>query len=74
MPYFPKEIAPQTEIDLFNSTSLVVYNGASDNVIWLGPEVNYKFRALHDWWHLKTKLNFTVEEEIELGRIRAAQF
>jgi hypothetical protein len=30
------------------------------------------FRAIHDSTHLITKLNFTPEHEIEMGRIQAA--
>jgi hypothetical protein len=71
VPYLAKEVAPQTEAELFNCTSLVVWDGASENLIWTHPEVNYKFRAIHDYAHLETRLDFSPLHEIELGRIQA---
>ena len=68
------ETAPSTERELFTSTSLVVWSGASDNTIWSDPNVNYAFRALHDALHLKTGIGFSPAEEIQLGRIQASQY
>ena len=66
--------APSTFKDLYNSSSLVIWNGASDNSWFQDEIVNYAFRALHDTLHLKTMIGFTPEQEIELGRIQANQY
>lgn len=71
--YSVSAIAPNSERDLFNNP-LVIWNGASDNTIWNDPKVNWAFRALHDALHKVTRLNFTVDCEIELGRIQASQY
>jgi hypothetical protein len=72
--YTVSEVAPDTEASLFSSTSLVVWSGQSDNTIYQDSSVNYAFRALHDDLHLKTRLGFSVDHEIELGRIQANMF
>lgn len=72
--YTVSALAPSNESDLFNATSLVIWSGASDQTIFQDPKVNYAFRALHDSLHLKTRLGFSVEAEIELGRIQASQY
>ena len=72
--YTVADLAPQTEIELFNSSSLVIWSGASDNTIYGDCKVNWAFRALHDALHLKTRFNFDVDSEIELGRLQACQF
>lgn len=72
--YIVKDIAPNSESSLFNSTSLVVWNGASDCTIFQDASVNWAFRALHDALHLKTRLNFNPIQEIELGRIQASKY
>ncbi len=72
--YTVASVAPQTENVLFSSTSLVVWSGASDSTIYQDASVNWAFRALHDDLHLKTGLGFTVDEEIEMGRIQASQY
>lgn len=71
--YIVKNEAPNTEIDLFNSSSLIIWSGGSDTTIYQDRNVNYAFRAWHDSLHLKTGLGFTVADEIELGRIQASQ-
>jgi len=68
------ELAPSTELELFNSPSLVVWSGASDHTIFGDAYVNWAFRALHDSLHLKTGLGFSHAEELELGRIQANQY
>ncbi len=69
-----KAVAPSTFQDVWNSPSLVVWNGASDNTIWNDPTVNYAFRALHDALHIETRIGFSPKEEIEIGRIQAAKY
>lgn len=72
--YTVSDKAPNTFQDLYNSSGLVIWSGASDNTIFNDPKVNWAFRALHDALHLKTGIGFTVPEEIELGRIQASQY
>lgn len=72
--YNVSEFAPSNFKDLYNSTGLVIWNGASDDTIFNDANVNYAFRALHDQLHLETGIGFSVNEEIELGRIQANQF
>lgn len=71
--YIVKPDAPSTVQDLFNSTSLIIWSGGSDSTIYGDASVNYAFRAVHDMTHLETRLNFTPEHEIEMGRIQAAK-
>lgn len=72
--YTIAENAPNTEKELFGSCGgLVIWSGASENTIYCDPQVNFAFRALHDTMHLETGLDFSVEQEIELGRIQAAK-
>lgn len=70
--YTIKDIAPSTERELFNSSSLIVWSGGSSNTIYQDPKVNYAFRAVHDNVHLITGLGFSPVHEIEMGRIQAA--
>jgi hypothetical protein len=66
--------APNTENALFTSTSLVIWDGESNNTIFDDQTVNWAFRALHDALHLKTRLDFSPKAEIELGRIQASKY
>jgi len=73
--YSVSDQAPNTPQDLFGSTGgLVVWAGASDQTIYGDPSVNWAFRAVHDNLHLKHGFDFTVPEEIELGRVQASMF
>lgn len=71
--YQVADFAPSTELELFNASSLVVWSGSSHNTIYQDETVNWAFRAVHDAMHLKTRLGFTPEQEIEMGRIQASQ-
>ena len=72
--YIVKSSAPSTEVELFNSPTLVIWSGASDNTVFQDAKVNYAFRALHDQLHLETRFDFSPQAEIELGRIQASQY
>jgi hypothetical protein len=72
--YIVKDTAPSDEKALFSSTSLVIWNGASENTIFQDATVNYAFRALHDSLHLKTGIGFSPLEEIHLGKLQASKF
>lgn len=41
----------------------VVYAGGSENTIFGDPEVNYHFRAWHDWCHWKGSFDFSFQGE-----------
>lgn len=69
-----RDVAPSTESELFQAPSLVIWSGASDHTIFGDARVNWAFRALHDQLHLKTRLGFDVDSEIELGRIQASKY
>lgn len=72
--YRVADLAPSTERDLFNTSGLVIWSGASEGTIYGDASVNWGFRALHDALHLKTRMDFSVDAEIELGRIQASQY
>ena len=71
--YMPQDEAPSTERELFNCGTLKIWTGASDNTIYQDETVNWAFRAIHDAFHLETRLGFTPEEEIEMGRLQASK-
>jgi hypothetical protein len=43
---------------------LVVYSGGSSNTIYADPEVNYAFRAWHDWSHWTGNHDLTFRGEV----------
>jgi len=42
---------------------MLVYSGASERTIYGDPEVNYAFRAWHDWCHWRGRYDFSYEGE-----------
>lgn len=72
--YRVADLAPSTEVELFTTPSLVIWSGASEGTIYGDAAVNWAFRALHDTLHLRTRMDFSVDAEIELGRIQASQY
>jgi hypothetical protein len=66
-----KDVAPSTHAELLAQPTLVIWSGGQDSTIYQDKRVNEAFRALHDALHLKTGLDFSIQEEIELGRIQA---
>jgi len=62
------ETAPSTLGELtehMNTTGrMLVYSGASENTIFGDKEVNWAFRAWHDWHHYHEQLPFTLKGEI----------
>lgn len=69
-----RALAPSTFQDLLNQPSLVIWNGESEHTIFNDSRVNWAFRALHDTLHLQTRIGFSPESEMELGRIQANQY
>jgi len=42
---------------------LPVWNGASDSTIYSSPEVNFAYRAWHDWLHLQLQADVSYADE-----------
>ncbi len=49
---------------------LPVWNGASDSTIYSSPDVNFAYRAYHDWTHLRLQADVDLESE---KRVSSAQ-
>lgn len=49
---------------------ITVWSGGSEDTIFGDPEVNYAFRAWHDWVHIGHSLPFTLEGEKEAADIQ----
>ena len=47
---------------------LPVWNGASDRTIYSSPEVNFAFRAWHDWLHLQLQADVDYRDEYMVAR------
>ncbi len=61
-----RDDAPQTYDQLkaaFDANKPVVWSGASETTIYECPQVNYAFRAWHDWGHWHGKHPFTGDGE-----------
>lgn len=72
--FIVKTDAPSLINEVKGHKQLVIWSGASDCTIWNDPKVNYAFRALHDALHIESGLGFSINEEIELGRIQANKY
>jgi hypothetical protein len=68
--------APETLADVVSHYRacgrLLVWAGASDACIFDAAS-NWRFRAWHDWAHVRTLLGFDVESEVALGKWQAAE-
>lgn len=45
--------------------SMIVYSGASEDTIYGDREINWAFRAWHDWCHWRGGFDFTAEGEAQ---------
>lgn len=67
--------APQTYEELTGMLDaggrMVVWSGASENTIYADPEVNYAFRAWHDWCHWRGRHRFDPEGEVAVCNMQA---
>lgn len=60
--------------DYYLSRGLVqVWTGESNKSIYGKPEINWAARAWHDVTHFENNLGYTPLEEIQVGKIQAAQ-
>ena len=50
---------------------MVVAKSGSEGTIYGEPEVNYAFRAWHDWCHWRGEHDFTPEGELAVFRMQA---
>ena len=71
--YVPQDNAPTTENELFNCGELKIWTGESDTTIYQDKLVNWAFRSIHDTLHISSRLDFSVPQEIEMGRLQASK-
>lgn len=71
--YIVKDEAPQNETELFNCGQLIIWSGESKNTVFQDETVNFAFRAIHDAYHIKTRIDFSPKSEVYLGRLQASQ-
>lgn len=61
------DFAPQTIEEVIRSyretNSLVVWSGGSESTIYVDPQINYLFRAMHDLTHIQIGSDFTMAGE-----------
>ncbi len=50
---------------------MLVWSGGSEKTIYGDPEVNYAFRAWHDWCHWRGRHDFSFEGEFAAYRMQA---
>lgn len=53
---------------------LKIWKGASDCTIFGVPEINWKFRALHDSFHIKFDLGFSAKDELLVNYLQQQEF
>lgn len=74
--FISSEIAPNTFKGMkayYNDfNKFLVYNGGDHG--HLGSDYNIKFRAIHDYMHLKHNLTFSFEDEKKLSDITILEF
>lgn len=61
------DYAPSSYKELFESSKLIVWSGASEATIYDDKQVNYAFRAWHDSLHIKLNADFTLEGETRVA-------
>jgi hypothetical protein len=52
---------------------MLVWSGASDKTVFGCPEVNWAYRAWHDWCHWQAQLPFTLDGEERAARMQGEQ-
>jgi hypothetical protein len=58
---------------LDSGNQMVVYSGGSENTIYEDRQVNYAFRAWHDWCHWTGKVALDMEGEVEACQMQCHQ-
>lgn len=57
--------------DVAHGGKIIIDPSHSDHTIFGDPEVNYAFRAWHDWCHLHGNHEFNMSGEYEVSRMQA---
>lgn len=76
-PYFTTndlELNAQNMFSDFNQGLLKIWTGASENTIFGNPEINHKFRFIHDFYHCQNRLGFTAGDELLVNYIQQREF
>ncbi len=72
--YDISEQAPSTYEDLVahlnSGNRMVVFSGGCEKTIYADREVNYAFRAWHDWCHWRGQHNFSLEGEVAVWEMQ----
>jgi len=70
------EVAPQTYDELIRDIEhhgiITVWSDASERTIYGDPEVNFAFRAWHDWCHWRGRHDFSPEGENATAKMQYA--
>lgn len=70
--YDPYEDAEQMFNDMDNGV-MMVSNLYCNNTIFGSPEINCKFRVVHDFLHYKHKLSFSVSDECKVNHYQTTE-
>lgn len=77
-PYFDQgdslESSAEKMFEDFANGRLKIWTGASENTIFGSPEINHKFRFIHDFYHCQNKLGFTHGDELLVNYIQQREF
>lgn len=58
----------------FKHGFLQIWTGASENTIFGSPEINWKFRAIHDYFHCIHGLGFNAGDELLVNYLQLQEF
>ncbi|WP_424363080.1 hypothetical protein [Methylocystis parvus] len=69
--------APQTYEELIRQVEgqgvFIVWSGSSEQTIYSDPQINFAFRAWHDWCHWRGRHDFSPAGEIAVARMQRKQ-
>lgn len=72
-----RDVAPNSFEDVqrvyLQTGKLVVWSGGTERTIYDDVQVNYIFRAWHDWTHIKIQAGFDLAGETATGMTQIAQ-
>lgn len=72
------EMAPRTYEEVIHQIEahgiIVVWSGASEHTIFGDPEINYAFRAWHDWCHWRGRSDFSPSGEMGVAHMQCEHF
>lgn len=76
-PYFVTDdldLNAQKMFEDFTQNRLKIWTGASENTIFGLPEINHKFRFIHDYYHCQNRLGFSAGDELLVNYIQQQVF